>query len=291
MMHCQIINNMQEFDHNRYHKEGVAVLKNYLTENTLFQAYRRELLWCARMLLKENGKTCPPTLEQSLLELHHTNSKDVQAICHLNTLPNKLISGAALKDSEKLTSIARHIFGKEAVLGSPAGSDTLHVFAADPLFDKFILPIHQDYPYLLHSPEAITLWIPMVPFAKDVGGIYSWPGSHATGIRPTTKSASGHFETIIDNTGLTAFPRLETPWDLGDVVVMDTHMLHQGIANRNPDHLRVTQLFRYANLNHPDAIAGRWRSAVFARTAITFEELHPEHYVKPVAYEPRRLFN
>lgn len=290
-MQCQIINKLSDLDVERYQREGVAILKDYLTGDPYFTHYLNDLTWAAHSLLQQYGKSCPPSLAQSLLDLHHTNSKEVQNICHLNTLPAKLISGGALKYSERMVAIARHIYGKEAVLGSPAGSDTLHIFAADPLFDKFILPVHQDYPHFLFSQHALTLWIPMVPYTDNVGGINAWLGSHNAGIRKTTTSPLGHFEPVMSETELAEYPVATVPWDLGDVVIFDIHLLHQGIANRNASSMRVTQLFRYANLNAPDAIAERWRSAVFARKAPVFQEMHAEFYVKPVDYTPKNLFN
>jgi hypothetical protein len=104
-----------------------------------------------------------------------------------------------------------------------------------------------------------------------------WPGSHEREVRMTTVSQHGHLETVVDRNELTKYESCDITSDIGDVVIMDTHLLHSSNRNRTSDASRIVQLFRYSDLCDERAIGFGWASAERRiEPKIAFADFYPE---------------
>jgi ectoine hydroxylase-related dioxygenase (phytanoyl-CoA dioxygenase family) len=277
-MPYQTIDRFESFDPDRFAAEGIVVVRE-LARSRVFASAQRDLAWCARALLQKRGDDVSPSarLEEVLYRLYQHDNLATRTICHLGTQPNKLVSANCLKYSPDILAAVRRLFPADAVIGTPAASDTLHVFMPDPKFAKYILPMHQDYPYLMQSEAQLTAWIPFSPPSPGVGGLNVWLGSHRLGVCASKKNEYEHYAAVVDEGRLAGYPKVEVDWNEGDLVLMDSLLLHQGVPNTSADHrVRVVQLFRYTNLAHLSARDLEWASAYYPRTGVRFEERFPD---------------
>jgi ectoine hydroxylase-related dioxygenase (phytanoyl-CoA dioxygenase family) len=136
---------------------------------------------------------------------------------------------------------------------------------------------HQDYPHLLQSPRQVTFWIPLCKFAPSMGGISIYPGSHSSGLLPfKINEKNSHYEVY----DLSQLGRpVVVDWDLYDIVVLDGMVVHGTVPNHCPSAARITQLFRYSDLSHPDAVASGWVSTKPTGNYSTSKELHADKLV------------
>lgn len=249
---------------NRY---GVAVIKDFYRADREFEKYVQDLKWCVGTLLNKRSIMPDPswTLEQQISRLFELEPTAPMPVYHLGTQPNKMVSGNLLKFSPRNLAIVYAILGSRAVLAEPAAGDTLIGFPPGEQFDRYLLPIHQDFPYLLQSARQLTFWLSLSNNIPNVGGIDVFVGSHRLGPHPIVKDSHGHYEASLDPSVLASFPRISVDWEYGDLIVMSSHLLHQGKPNRTSHHTRIIQLFRYSDLNEPVAISYDWTSKTYMR--------------------------
>jgi hypothetical protein len=256
-----------------YNRYGAAIVKGFYLRDPQFATYLEDLKWCAGQLLnKYDICFCESwTLEQRISQLFAHKPTAPMAIYHLGTQPNKMVSGNLLKFSARNMQIVNAIFGDRAVLAEPAAADTLIGFPPGEMFDRYLLPIHEDFPYLLQSSKQITLWLSLSENVPEVGGVDLFLGSHRFGPYPVVKSREGHYEACIEPSLLESFPRVSVDWAFGDLIIMNCHLLHQGKPNRTADRTRIIQIFRYADLNEPVAVSYEWASKTYVRPGIDAE--------------------
>ena len=261
-----------------YRHHGALVFPGLLRDDPDFIAYRADLARLAGMMLdaRRPAPPAPRDLESALLELARIDRPAVGKLFDLGTRPAKLLSAMRLKVNPTVQFLARLALGDAALIATPSQSDTLHIFPPGAENFRFNLPEHQDYPYLLQSPSQVTLWINFGSFAPAVGGLTFWSGSHRLGILPQCRNEHRHFKAEVTPADLKPFPRFDCVADVGDLVMMNTHLVHASIENHTPDRVRVVQLFRFSDLADPQAIRMQWQSADFRGAGLTFEAAHPE---------------
>ena len=259
---------------------GVVVLDSFLDGVDAFHDLRRDVAWCAQAMLSESGVDASPddSPEALVARLYELDPTAPKRLCHLGTQPNDLVSAQRLKYDPRLVAVGRRLLGPTAVLASPAASDTLHAIFPGAAFDRYLLPIHQDFPYLLQSESQITLWIPLSEAAPEIGGIDIWSGSHRLGVAETRTSEHGHLESIVAPEALEQFPEVAVEWKLGDLVVMHALTLHRGRANHSSGRVRLTQLFRYSDLADDSAKRLEWYSKTYPRPGLDFATAYPNCY-------------
>ena len=64
--------------------------------------------------------------------------------------------------------------------------------------------------------------------------------------------------------------------------VIDTFSLHRSEHNVSPDRSRLVQLFRYANLDQPAAVAAGWASVPPRDGLKLFARTHPDKLADPL---------
>lgn len=269
-----------------YLRDGVAILPGFLKGDPLFEALMTDLRQIARHLSGIAGVPDDGTadLANQLTALAKVDRALVGKIYDLGTRPNKLLSGMMLKLHPAFIEMTKAVFDEpDAIIATPSLSDTLHVFPPGADSYRFNLPIHQDYPYLLQSPDQVTFWISMSKRCKDVGGMTVWCGSHHLGIRPQRRDTNKHLECVTDDIDLTKYEEVAVDADYGDVVVFHSNILHRSEKNHSKDGTRIVQLFRFSDLKNPEAERIGWDCADINAKAKTFEQLYPEKILEPVA--------
>lgn len=102
---------------------------------------------------------------------------------------------------------------------------------------------HQDWHYIRGTPETITAWVPTGAVLRHLGGLAVVPGSQRLGYLehvPTTGAgAAGVPNESYDGTWS------GTDYQLGDVLLMHSFLIHGGLPNRSPDRLRISFDHRY----------------------------------------------
>lgn len=263
-----------------FQREGVLMLPGLLADDPLFLEYVAEVRGLLLALYAEAGRT--PAREASLAalvtELARTHRPLVGRIYDIGTGPAKLLSAMRLKLHPTFVALARAVFGPAGVLASPTLSDTLHVFPPGAENFRFNLPIHQDYPYLMQSPAQLTLWVSLGA-ERDCGGVTVWRGTHRLGLQPCRPNAHGHLEVVDGETIVGDYAPVFVGGGLGDVAVIDTFSLHRSEHNVSADRSRLVQLFRYANLAEPAAIATGWASVPPRDGLKLFARTHPDKLV------------
>ena len=260
-----------------FQREGVLVLPGLLADDPLFLEYVGDIRGLLLALYAEAGRT--PARDASLAalvtDLARTHRPLVGRIYDIGTGPAKLLSALRLKLHPTFVALARAVFGPSAVLASPTLSDTLHVFPPGAENFRFNLPIHQDYPYLMQSPAQLTLWVSLGA-DRDCGGVTVWRGSHRLGLQPCRPNQHGHLEVVDGERLVAKCASVFVGGGLGDVAVIDTFSLHRSEHNVSTDRSRLVQLFRYANLDQPAAIATGWASVPPRDGMKLFARTHPE---------------
>ncbi len=99
---------------------------------------------------------------------------------------------------------------------------------------------HQDYHYIRGSSETYTCWIPTSDVPAELGGLAVQPGSHHLGFLPHRRTiGAGGFGVDLDR------PWAGGDFQLGDVLVMHSHMVHAARDHRDPERIRLSFDFRY----------------------------------------------
>lgn len=260
-----------------YADYGGLAFPGLFKNDPYYLAYLRDLEELTGTLLSSLGHPAGKLdLADSITALAARNRPLVGKLFDLGTRPAKLLSAMQLKVHPVLLSLTAAAFGDKAMIASPSQSDTLHIFPPGEENWRFNAPLHQDYPYLLQSPTQVTFWVNFGRFIPNVGGVSFWPGSHKMGIRKQKKADRNNMIAQIDETELRGYQRYDFSADVGDLLVMNSLVLHESILNRSEHGSRVVQLFRYSDLRHPKAVAMNWASAEFRNGGAAFEAAHPD---------------
>lgn len=84
---------------------------------------------------------------------------------------------------------------------------------------------------------------------------------------------------MTDGIDLDRYEEIRVEADLGDVVVFHSNILHRSEKNYSVEGTRIVQLFRFSDLNDPEATRIGWDSADVTPAARKFEEVYPEKVI------------
>src|SRR5262249_61587297 len=108
-----------------------------------------------------------------------------------------------------------------------------------------VTPPHQDHFFIRANSEFRTVWIPLMPIDKRVGGLVVAAGSHRGGLREHVEQESvfsyqmkGRKQRGVALDTI-AEPWLTTEYLPGDVVVFHSLMLHWALPNTS-DRIRLS---------------------------------------------------
>lgn len=260
-----------------YSSEGAVILPGFLREDALFARFLADLSAITQELSRWAGVAIDPALplDEQVSRLASVRRDLAGKIYDVGTRPNKLLSGMQLKLHPAFTRMTRRLFPEDAIIATPTLSDTLHVFPPGQDSYRFNLPVHQDYPYLLQSPNQVTFWVPLSRRHADAGGMTLWRGSHTLGVRRQQRDADGHLQCVADARELERWNEVRCEGDLGDVVVFHSNILHRSERNVSSNKTRLVQLFRFSDLRDEEARRIGWENADVLPRAKKFEDLYP----------------
>jgi ectoine hydroxylase-related dioxygenase (phytanoyl-CoA dioxygenase family) len=257
---------------------GALVFKGLLRGERIFESYLSDLKTITRKYQEKHQiQSNHSDLSLSLTELAKAHRPSIGNIYDLGTRPGKLASENQLRYHPKVFSIVERIFGENALIAHPLGGDTLHIYPPGAENDRFYLPVHQDFPYLMQSPRQLTAWISLSDSENPaIGGLTLFLKSHKNGLRKCTETSTGLLEVVLDDGELDLYERFDCIGDVGDFVLIDTMLLHVSMKNTTIDKTRITQLYRYSDLASDDAFRYEWKSAQGVSPGANFADFYPE---------------
>jgi ectoine hydroxylase-related dioxygenase (phytanoyl-CoA dioxygenase family) len=274
--------NFQGFDDylDIYNKYGVVIFRNFFEFDPIYTNYYNDIKKLAFLIAQKHSLTIDfdEPLNKILTEISKTNREEVSFIYDLGTRPMKLNSGILLKSHPAIMNVMKLIMGEDSIIGHPFQGETLHIFPPGKENFKHNLPMHQDYPYIMQSPEQITAYINLGNIQNDKnGGIRVWLGSHKEGLTGSTETPSKTRITSNSQHFLDTYDSADISFDNGDFAIFHSLLQHEGIQNHT-DCTRIVQLVRYSNLSDKTSISYGWRSCEGApKKGIQFSEVHPNY--------------
>lgn len=257
----------------RYEAHGMVIFPGLLDGCPEFEAYLSDIRWMLSKLYARAGRKLESDdLGDIIATLATFDPKAGQIVADMGTQPNKFFSANRLKFSAWMHTILTAIMGENAVSATPHAGDTLHLFMPGKPFHRYNLPIHQDYQFLMQSPKQTTLYMGLSAFHPGVGGLEYWPGSQRLGVLNCKRNAAGSFE--LDASAVSGLQSRTAFWDVGDVAVFNSLMVHRSIENETADKGRAVQIMRFSDLNNADAEALDWRSTTYPRRGVAFEDAY-----------------
>ena len=261
-----------------YKKYGVVVFRDFFNGDKIFKNFYNDIKKLTRIIIKQNRLKINKTydLNKIITKISKTNRKEIGYLYDLGTRPLKLLSGINLKTHPKIIDIIRTFMSKNHVLAYPYLGETLHIFPPGKENYKYNLPMHQDYPYIMQSPEQITSYINLGNIQPSGnGGIKVWLGSHKEGITDSNKTKKGLRITKNIKYIQKKYLSENFYFDKGDFAIFNSLLQHEGIQNRSKC-TRIVQLIRYSNLLNQNSSSYYWQSTQESkkRKSIKFEDIY-----------------
>ena len=187
----------------------------------------------------------------------------------------RLTSVHQLSVSDKLLNLSKNLLQTDLIMSNPY--KTIRIDCQQR--ENYLLPWHQDYPYVQDSPDALIYWIPLQDVDEENGCMTVAPGSHQQGIIPVKMDSPTPCIKdlhLADASVASLYPNLRIPLKMGDVLVFNTLMLHRSCPNltKLP---RWTLQIRHGNFQHPFAIRKYWPGSHYEQN--WFDLSHPEYVV------------
>lgn len=265
-----------------FHEQGLVVLRGFFAGNRLFEEYVAELRALFVVLQRKLGVTVPASsgLREHIAAVFNADNFYPRYVHDIGTHPMKLVSGNLMKYSEPVLAPIRAILGDKALIASPMGSDNLLFFFPGKKFERYALPLHQDFPDIMQSAKQLTVWIPLTEQAPGVGGFQAWPGTHRAGLRANKDGPTG-MEVQVSPAELASVDPIIVESRPGDVVYSHSLLVHKSVPNTSPDQLRAVQLFRFSDISTDESARYFWQSTNYTsqKGSTTFSEAYPELFI------------
>ncbi len=260
-----------------YKKYGVIVFRDFLNGDKVFEEFYNDIKKLAKIIINQNKLKIYKgnNLNKLITAISKTNRSEIGHLYDLGTRPLKLLSGINLKTHPKIINII-NTFMKKNILANPYLGETLHIFPPGKENYKYNLPMHQDYPYIMQSPEQITSYINLGKIQSfGNGGIKVWLGSHKEGVTASNKTRNGLRVTKNIKYIKEKYLSENFYFDRGDFAIFNSLLQHEGIQNHS-NCTRVVQLVRYSNLLNKNSSSYYWQSTQEAkkRKGIKFEDVY-----------------
>ena len=230
-------------------------------------------------ILRKHHLNLPPIVgsterfDRGFLELVKHNPK-ISSIIY--NACRRLTSVHQLSVTDKLLNLSKNLLQTDLIMSNPY--KTIRIDCQQR--EDYLLPWHQDYPYVQDSPDALIYWIPLQDVDEENGCMMVAPGSHQQGIVPVKMDSPTPCKKdlhLADAAVASLYPKLRLPVKMGDVLVFNTLMLHRSCPNLSKLP-RWTLQIRHGNFKHPFAIRKNWPGSHYEQN--WFDLSHPE-YVAP----------
>ncbi len=260
-----------------FHEYGVVVFPSLFQGDEVFERFLFELKWILdEILCRHLSQDLPSDIGEKLALLNKVQPLDGRIFTDIGTQPNKLFGFNQLKYSKYTAALIDEIFGSGHAIASPHAGDTLHFFGPGAEFKKYQLPMHQDYPYLMQSPQQVTMCLGLSKYKPHVGGLGVWEKSHQLGMLKSKKDSHGAFQVADEAQVRNSFDPFDYYWNVGDLGIFSSLLVHSSIPNESADAARAYQLFRFSKLDHTMAKAYNFYSTVYPRRGVAFEDVHQD---------------
>ena len=265
-----------------YSEYGVVILPSFFTQDECYNRYLDELAFVFDDVLKRHADIDSKGLElgEKLLLMSQKKPELGKIIADLGTQHNKFFSFNKIKYADFLDKFMTSLWGNDCIIVTPQAGDTLHLFPPGKTFHRYNLPPHQDYHYLLQSPQQITAYFGISNYKNDVGGLRIWEKSHKMGILASDKNEFGAFEVYDWENILINCYTHDYHWERGDFGLFDSLLAHSSIPNMTENATRIVQIFRYSNLNDDIARGYDYYSTAYERRGRLFVDEHKELFIE-----------
>jgi len=145
---------------------------------------------------------------------------------------------------DEIMKVFAKLFG-ESVLAHPRNI----IRTIYPNTSKWTTPAHQDFVQIAGTQNTWTAWVPLGDCARsEMGGLAVVPGTHRKGILPMSAAdgAGGVSVQVPDDATW-----LGTDYEVGDVIIFHSLLVHQGINNQTQDRMRISTDMRYQPASEP----------------------------------------
>ena len=266
---------LKESQFNQYERHGVIRITFPSLQRGLLEEFRRECcIW-----LKHFGVSGvkPDELAARLPEIA---VKDRQLVGKLYKVSRRFPSVKQLASDPWLVGISASLMGTELA----ACCHFINVRIDLPGEDKYLLPPHQDFPYIQDSPNSVTWWIPFVDTTLEVGPPTVIPGTHKLGILKvkefdyeSTGQSGGQSFQIADEspyTGMQYAPKETVKF--GEAMVFNSLLVHRSEPNLSSIARLNTQI-RFSDPLMQDCFDRNYPEGLYLGES--FSKAYPEYVV------------
>lgn len=149
--------------------------------------------------------------------------------------------------------------------------------------DKYLVPPHQDFPYIQGSLNGVTVWMPLMDTPSLLGPPSFVPGSHLDGVMPVREytlaqsgGSGGRSFAIADAEAAATRDYVGGGIDFGELVFFHTLLLHRSEPNRG-NVARLNVQLRFDDALHPESHGRNYPEGLFLGDRLT--ETYPEYVV------------
>lgn len=119
---------------------------------------------------------------------------------------------------------------------------------------EFASPPHRDFTWVGGSANTWTAWVPLLPTPKALGGLELVPASHRVNYEPKEDGESNELLSLAQEWHT-------NDYDVGDLVVFHSKIVHAGGGNHLENRLRVSVEARFQPIAEPireDCLEPHW---------------------------------
>jgi hypothetical protein len=148
--------------------------------------------------------------------------------------------------------------------------------------DTFLLPIHQDFPYIQGSFNGITVWLPFHDTPQEAGPPAWIPGSHTGGVQAVREQvygtgpvrSGGRSFDVADAAAYADARFVSADVPFGTALVFSTLLVHR--SQRNRSHVaRLNVQLRYDDALAAESFERNYPEGLYLGDALT--TTYPEH--------------
>lgn len=150
--------------------------------------------------------------------------------------------------------------------------------------DKYLVPPHQDFPYIQGSLNGVTVWMPLMDTPTLLGPPTFVPGSHLQGVMPVREyslsqsgGSGGKSFAIADTDMVAAQTFVGGDIAFGELAFFHTLLLHRSERNQG-DVARINVQIRFDDALNAESYARNYPEGLFLGDRLT--QTYPEHVVQ-----------
>jgi len=266
---------LKEEQYAQYEQQGIIRLMLPPPQHGLLEGFRRE---CCIWLKHFGDVDIQP--EELAVRLPEIATQNRQLVAKLYKVSRRFPSVKQLASDPWLAGISAGLMGTAFAACCPF----INVRIDLPGEEKYLLPPHQDFPYIQDSPNSVTWWIPFVDTAIEVGPPTVIPGTHKLGILKvrefdyeSTGRSGGKSFLIADESpfdGMSYAPN--APVKFGEAMVFNTLLIHRSEPN-NSSIARLNTQVRFSDPLLHDCFDRNYPEGLYLGD--TFSKSYPEYVV------------